>query len=474
MYDTFIGLEIHIHLLTKTKAFCSCKAAYGDPPNTNVCPVCLGYPGVLPVLNEEAMRMAYLVSRALNCTLATRALFDRKNYYYPDMTKNYQISQFHAPVGTGGHFDIEVMGELKRVGIHDVHLEEDAGKMIHDGGSSLVDYNRAGTSLLEIVTDPDLKTPREAEIFIQSFRRLVRYLGVCDGNMEEGSLRCDANCSINHPGQGLGTKTEVKNMNSSRFARKALDYELKRQANILESGGRVIQETRLWDESSGTTAGMRSKESAHDYRYFPEPDLPPFCPEDAFLKGIENNLVPLPLTRKRHLEEALGIKSEFAEIIAEERATADYFDEVVAGGASPRAVANWLCGHVQAQLKLHADIENVAVSPLTPERLGALVSMVEEGRISASRGKQTLEQIFKKDLDPETIVKENGWEQIGDASEIQAYVDQVVAANPGPVAQIEGGNPKTIGFLVGQVMKLSKGQADPKEVSRALKARFDL
>ncbi len=471
-YDTYIGLEIHIHLLTKSKAFCGCKAAFGDPPNTNVCPVCLGYPGVLPVVNGEAMRMAYLVARALDCELSERALFDRKNYFYPDMTKNYQISQFHSPVGRHGHFDIDVDGEVKRIGIHDVHLEEDAGKMIHEGGSSLLDYNRAGTSLLEIVTEPDLRSGREAEVYIQSFRRLVRYLGVCDGNMEEGSLRCDANVSINHPGKGLGTKTEVKNMNSSKFAKRALQYEIKRQARVLDGGGRVVQETRLYDEEKGVTASMRSKESAHDYRYFPEPDMPPFTPTAEFLEAVDATMVELPLARRQRFESQLEVKPEFAETMTEERATADFFEAVLAAGVDPKPAANWICGNVQAKLKQAGG--ELSGSPLSPKRLAEIIGMVETGRISASRGKQTMELVFDKDRDPETIVEEKGFEQIGDADAINKLVEEVVAKNPNVAEQIAGGDAKPLGFLVGQVMKLSKGQADPKEVSKRLKARFGL
>jgi aspartyl-tRNA(Asn)/glutamyl-tRNA(Gln) amidotransferase subunit B len=472
MYQTFIGLEIHIHLLTKSKVFCDCPAAFGDAPNTNVCPVCLGYPGVLPKLNSRAMEMAYLVAKALNCELGARAMFDRKNYFYPDMTKNYQISQFHAPVGRHGYFEILINDEIKRVGIHDVHLEEDAGKMIHDGGRSLVDYNRAGTSLLEIVTEPDIASAEEAEVFIQSFRRLVRYLGVCDGNMEEGSLRCDANVSINHPGKGLGTKTEVKNMNSSRFARKALQYEIRRQARLLDQGEKVVQETRLWDESAGKTEGMRTKESAHDYRYFPEPDMPPFLPSDAFMAEVDAALVELPLARRNRFIEVLGVKPEFADTITEEKQTADFFEQCLALGADPELAANWMAGHVQAQLHRVAS-GSLTESPLTPKRLADLLGLMAGNTINASKGKQVLELVFETDRDPGAIVKEKGWEQVSDTGAIQTWVDDVIAANPGPVSQIKKGDQKPLGFLVGQVMKRSKGQADPKEVNRLLREHFN-
>jgi aspartyl-tRNA(Asn)/glutamyl-tRNA(Gln) amidotransferase subunit B len=471
MYQTFIGLEIHIHLLTETKVFCGCPAAFGDAPNTNVCPVCLGYPGVLPVLNEQAIHMAYLAARALHCDLAKTALFDRKNYFYPDMTKNYQISQFHSPVGRNGYFEIETDGAVKRVGIHDVHLEEDAGKMIHEGGRSLVDYNRAGMSLLEIVTEPDISSPEETEIFIQSFRRLVRHLRVCDGNMEEGSLRCDANVSINKPGLGLGIKTELKNMNSSRFAKRALHYEIKRQGRLLDKGEAVIQETRLWDEAEGVTKSMRTKESAHDYRYFPEPDLPPFVPDEAFMKAVEDALTELPLTRKNRFIAEHGIKAEFAEIIADERDAADYFEEAVRLGGDAAQVANMMCGLVQARLK-RLDIENVQTSALSPARLVSLLNLLSKNVIGAARAKEVIDFVLTEDKDPDVVVKEKSLAQINDASAVQAWVDEVIKENPDPVRQLKEGNMKTLGFLVGQVMKRAAGRADPKEVNRLIKERI--
>ncbi|WP_455381582.1 Asp-tRNA(Asn)/Glu-tRNA(Gln) amidotransferase subunit GatB, partial [Salinispira pacifica] len=331
VYQSFIGLEIHIQLLTRTKVFCGCRAAFGDEPNTNVCPVCMGYPGVLPALNEEAIRMSYVVARALNCTLSETAVFDRKNYFYPDLPKNYQISQFGAPVGTDGYLDLEFHKRKKRVRIHECHLEEDAGKMIHAGDMSLLDYNRTGTPLLEIVTEPDLEIGEEAELLLQQFRRMVRYLGVCDGNMEEGSLRCDANVSVNVAGEGLGRKVEIKNLNSSRFVRKALNFEIDRQKEILENGGTVVQETRLWNENRDLTESMRTKESAHDYRYFPEPDLPPFRADADFLSRVEASMVELPEARKSRFMREYSLSDRHAEQICDEKETADYFEEAVKG-----------------------------------------------------------------------------------------------------------------------------------------------
>ncbi len=471
MYQTYIGLEIHIHLLTETKAFCSCPAIFGDAPNTNVCPVCLGYPGVLPALNEKAIHMAYLVAKALHCTMATTALFDRKNYYYPDMAKNYQISQFHSPVGRGGYFEIELGGEIKRIGIHDVHLEEDAGKMIHESGRTLVDYNRAGTSLLEIVTEPDISSPEETEIFIQSFRRTVRALGVCDGNMEEGSLRCDANISINIPGKGLGVKTELKNMNSSRFAKRALEYEIKRQSRALDKGEKIIQETRLWDEGQGVTLSMRTKESAHDYRYFPEPDLPPFYADDAFLKSVNDALTELPLSRKFRFVKELGIRPDFAEFLVEEKILADYFEEAVGQGGEPSEVANLMTGLVQAQIK-RLDIDSIANSNLSPKRLVSILQMLKSDTVNHSRIKDVIEGVLVENKEPQTIVEERGLAQVKDNDAMSKWVDDVIAENSGPAQQIREGNLKTLGFMVGKVMKLSSGRADPKEVNRLIIERL--
>jgi aspartyl-tRNA(Asn)/glutamyl-tRNA(Gln) amidotransferase subunit B len=328
-YQTFIGLEVHIHLLTKSKVFCACKSAFGDAPNTNVCPICMGLPGVLPTLNIEAMRMGCLTARALNCTIPETTWFERKQYFYPDMTKNYQISQFASPLGQNGWMEIESKGIKKRVRIHECHLEEDAGKMIHTGNVSLLDYNRAGVALLEIVTEPDMASGEEAELFIQQLRRTVRYLGVCDGNMEEGSLRADANISINLPGKGLGRKVEIKNLNSSRFVRLGLNYEAKRQAEVLDAGKQVIQETRLWNENRDQTEIMRTKENAHDYRYFPEPDLPPFKPDAEFLASVDAMLVELPLERQRRFMRDYALPEDAAAALCEEKALADYFEAAV-------------------------------------------------------------------------------------------------------------------------------------------------
>ena len=471
-YESFIGLEVHIHLQTKTKVFCDCSNRFGDEPNSNVCPVCMGYPGVLPALNEEAMFMSYLVGKALNCNLAESAIFDRKNYFYPDMTKNYQITQFHSPVGTGGWFDIQVGDEVRRVRIHDIHLEEDAGKMIHSAGGSLLDYNRAGTSLLEIVTEPDLVTGEDAEAFLQQFRSLVRYLGVCDGNMEEGSMRCDGNISINLKGEGLGTKTEVKNVNSSRFLKLALNYERKRQRKVLESGGKVVQETRLWDEAASRTESMRSKESAHDYRYFPEPDLPPFRPDGEFLKRVDDAMIELPLARLNRFVGELKLKPVQAELLTEERETADFFEATVAAGSDCATAAAWITGDVQKYLKRQE--VTLAESCLSPDRLAELITLVEKNTVSRNAAREVLEAVLAEDKDPAVIVEERGLEQEDNSEELKALIARIAEGNPQAVEQIKSGDMKPIGFFVGQIMKASGGKADPQAAQALIRAHFGL
>jgi len=472
MYQSFIGLEIHIQLQTETKVFCRCKASFGDEPNTNVCPVCMGYPGTLPATNGKAMEMAYLVSRALNCTLAEEAVFDRKNYFYPDLPKNYQISQFHQPVGRDGYFDMEFRKQRKRVRIHDVHLEEDAGKMIHAGDMSLLDFNRTGTPLLEIVTEPDLEFGEEAEVFLQNFRRMVRYLGVCDGNMEEGSLRCDANVSINLRGRGLGNKVEIKNLNSFKFVRKALIYEISRQEEILADDGVVKQETRLWNENRDITESMRSKEEATDYRYFPDPDLPPFRPDSGFLERIEEQLVELPIARRLRLISQYGITEGQADFIFDEKETADFFEAAVRLGADASRTAVWLTSDVQKLL--NRENLNLGESPLTPARLAQLLNLLEKEKIHGKIAKQVLEAVFKEDKDPEIIISEKGWEQITDRKELSRIVEKVIRENPEPAAAIAGGDEKPIGFLIGLIMKATSGRAEPGTVRNILKEHFSI
>jgi aspartyl-tRNA(Asn)/glutamyl-tRNA(Gln) amidotransferase subunit B len=471
MFQTFVGLEIHIHLLTKTKIFCGCKSAYGDKPNTNICPVCLGYPGVLPTVNREALKMSYMVGKAMNCELSQHTLFERKNYFYPDMTKNYQITQFSDPVGINGWYEFETGGSRKRIRIHDVHLEEDAGKMIHDGNSSLLDYNRAGTSLLEIVTEPDFSSSEEAEDFLQSFRRMVRHLGVCDGNMEEGSLRCDANISINKKGKGLGTKVEIKNLNSSRFVRKALQYEYKRQAKTIKTGGKIIQETRLWNEEKQKTRSMRTKEAAHDYRYFPEPDIPPFIPDEAFMQNVNHSMVELPLARKKRMIDAYFLTEELAGFIVEEKFRADFFETVVTDNVDAATAAKWLKGETIKQLG-RRNME-LAESPLLAIRFISLMKMLADGTIHANIARQLLELILDQDEDPEILLEEEGLTGSDDNAELAKIIDLVVSNNQEAAGQIQEGNAKAVGFLMGQVMKASRGSADPKAVRTLLMQKLN-
>ncbi len=472
MYQSYIGLEIHIQLLTRSKVFCGCKASFGDEPNTNICPVCMGYPGILPALNEEAIRMAYLTALALNCEISRNTVFDRKNYYYPDLPKNYQISQFGAPVGKNGYMDIEFHRRRKRIRINEVHLEEDAGKMIHAGEVSLLDFNRTGTPLLEIVTAPDLEIGEEAEVFIQNFRKMVRYLGVCDGNMEEGSLRCDANVSVNLRGRGLGQKVEIKNLNSSKFVRKALNFEIERQEEILERGGTVRQETRQWNENRDLTEAMRIKESAQDYRYFPEPDLPPFTPDEEFLHSVSSLMVELPLSRKKRFMEEYKLTDGQADFICEERSRADFFEQTIALGADPHQTATWMSSDVKRHLnRLGTEVNE---SPLTPVRLAKILKLLKEKKIHVKIAKQVVEKVFTEDLDPEEIIRRNGWEQITDRNELGRIIERVLRSYNHVMEQVHRGDSKPVGFLMGQIMKATSGRAEPQLTQKILWEKLSL
>jgi len=460
-YQSFVGLEIHIQLISKTKVFCNCPNNFGDEPNTNVCPVCMGYPGALPSLNEEAVFKALKVCKALNCHINEKAVFDRKNYFYPDMPKNYQITQFESPFGVDGYFNLELDdGSYKKIRIHDVHLEEDAGKMIHDGYQSRLDYNRAGTPLLEIVTEPDLVAGRDAELFVQQFRQMVRYLEVTDGNMEEGSLRCDANTSINLPGKGLGTKTEVKNLNSSRFVNKALTYEIKRHAKVIDKGGEIVQETRLWDEKTSTSKSMRTKEDSHDYRYFPEPDLPPYRVTEDLMKKVESSMVELPNDRKKRYLEELKLSAEQAAFLTGEIKTADWFDSLLKIGADSSQAASWLSGDIQKVLnKEDISLEN---SPFKPERIKELFDLINSKKISNNIGKDLLTAMFREDKDPSVLVREKGLEQVSDTGAVEKSVSEVLAAHPAVVDAVRAGEEKQVGFLMGQLMKATGGKVNPQ------------
>ena len=466
-----IGLEMHVHLATRTKAFCSCRAAFGDAPNSNVCPVCLGYPGILPTLNAEAVRLAYIVAQALHCTLSSETTFERKNYYYPDLPKNYQISQFGAPLGRDGF----IMLEHKQVRIREVHLEEDAGKMIHVGDISLLDFNRAGVPLLEIVTEPDLQHGAEAEELLLLLRSIVRYLEVSDGNMEEGSLRCDANVSVRPAGAALGAKVEIKNMNSSRFVRRALDYEIGRQKRALKEGSTIVQETRLWNENQDRTMPMRRKEYSEDYRYFPEPDLPTFIVDDAFLQSVAQAQVELPSERAARLVGEYGIDVGQAAFLCEERATAEFFERCAAlldsalGAPAIHEIVVWLTGEVRKHLNRRG--ESLAASPLTPERLAELLKLKRDGTIHAALAKRILAVLFNEDKSPGDIIAERGWDTA--AVDPTDAIKQVTAVQEKAVALIRAGNERPLDFLVGQVMKLTAGQAEPQHVRRLLRQSIE-
>ncbi|MDR0409384.1 MAG: Asp-tRNA(Asn)/Glu-tRNA(Gln) amidotransferase subunit GatB [Spirochaetaceae bacterium] len=485
MYQTFIGLEVHIHLLTKTKVFCGCRSAFGDEPNTNICPVCMGYPGVMPALNIEAMRMGCLVARALNCRIPEKTWFERKQYFYPDMPKNYQISQFASPLGQEGWVNIEGNGISRKVRIRECHLEEDAGKMIHAGTVSLLDYNRAGVSLLGIVTEPDMESGEEAELFVQQLRRIVRYLGVCDGNMEEGSLRADANVSINLAGKGLGKKVELKNLNSSRFIKLGLNYEIKRQSALLDSGKTIVQETRLWNENRDETAPMRTKENAQDYRYFPEPDLLVFVPDGEFLRSVEAGLVELPLPRAARLKVEYHLNDEQSGLICEEKAVADYYENAVSAACklglerkdAASRIANRLLSdikHILSRDKI--DLADIGSIKLSPRRLAEFTVLIANGTASNKNAKQTLEAVFAEDKDPALIIKERGWEQINDPAVILEAVNKVWKEEAKTAADaraaIEAGNQKKLksltAYLVGKTLASTGGRAAPEIVGRQI------
>ncbi|MCQ2604030.1 MAG: Asp-tRNA(Asn)/Glu-tRNA(Gln) amidotransferase subunit GatB [Spirochaetia bacterium] len=463
MIETFIGLEIHIQLLTKTKIFCNCKNEFSHIPNTNVCPVCMGYPGVLPRLNEEAVRKAYIVCRALNCHLNEKAVFERKNYFYPDLPKNYQISQFALPFGVNGLVEIDGVPKIR---IHEAHLEEDAGKLVHEGMTSYCDFNRTGTPLLEIVTEPDFKKPEDAELFLQNFRKMVRYLRVCDGNMEEGSMRCDVNVSVNFEGKGLGRKVEIKNLNSFRHVRLALQHEIQRQSKMLTAGETIVQETRLWNDEKKRTESMRSKEDANDYRYFPEPDLPPYYPAPEFLAAIEKEQTELPWIRKRRFINEYKLADDGAEFLTEERERADFFEAALNAGVSVQSASSWMRGEIAKGLNKNK--MSLKDSHLTVEKFVTLIKLLDEGKINSQGAKKAMEILICEDKDTADVIRENNLMQMADSGELEAVVDKVIAGNDKVVQQIKGGDQKPIGFLIGQIMKASGGKADPKKARELL------
>ncbi|SEO86895.1 Asp-tRNA(Asn)/Glu-tRNA(Gln) amidotransferase subunit GatB [Propionispora vibrioides] len=475
-YEIVIGLEVHSELKTKSKIFCGCSTQFGSDQNTNVCPVCLGLPGVLPVINEKVIEFAIRAGLALNCEILPFSKFDRKNYYYPDLPKNFQTSQYDLPIAVNGYLDIEVEGQTKRIGITRVHMEEDAGKLVHSGtinnsDYALVDYNRTGVPLIEIVSEPDIRTPEEAKAYLEKLKAILQYIDVSDCKMEEGSLRCDANISLRPCGtEPFGTKAEIKNLNSFRSVQRGLEYEAARQEQVLEEGGRVIQETRSWDEAKGITLSMRSKEQAHDYRYFPEPDLVPIIVDPAKVEEIRQSLPELPDARQKRLMNDYGLSSYDASVITASKAMADYFDETVACQADAKSVANWLMGEVSKHLNTAGlDIE---ACPVTPAKLAGMIALIDKGTISGKIAKTVFEDMWSSGKDADTVVKEKGLVQISDASAIVAIVDSVIVANPQSVADFKAGKEKAIGFLVGQIMKQTKGRANPEMVNKLLRERL--
>jgi aspartyl-tRNA(Asn)/glutamyl-tRNA(Gln) amidotransferase subunit B len=468
-----IGLEIHAQLLTASKIFCGCGTEFGAAPNTRVCPVCLGLPGALPVLNRRVVDDAILTALALGCRIHESSIFARKNYFYPDLPKGYQISQYEQPLATNGAVEYTSGGLQRRVRIRRVHLEEDAGKSLHEGfpdssRRTYLDFNRSGVPLVEIVTEPDIVSAADAAEFFSRLRSILVWLGVNDGNMEEGSLRCDANVSVRPAGaEEFGTKAEIKNLNSFRFLQKALEYEIARQIDVLAEGGRVVQETRLWDAAAGVTVSMRSKEEAHDYRYFPEPDLPPLEVTAERIEAIRRSMPELPDARRSRFIAQYALSEYDAGQLTQSRALADYFEAAVAAGALPKAAGNWMMGELARRLKDTGG--DVSAAPVTPERLAGLVALVENGRLSGSLAKEVFEKMFATGRTADDIVRAEGLTQIDDEAQISQLISTVLANHVDAVAQYRSGKTATFGFLVGQVMKAAGGKANPKRVNELLK-----
>ena len=468
-YEPVIGLEVHVQLLTKSKIFCGCANRFGDAPNSNVCPVCLGLPGTLPVLNRRAVEMAMRASLAINCTVHERSRFARKNYFYPDLPKGYQITQYELPLATGGWIEIEQSSGRKRIGITRLHLEEDAAKNVHEGFAesstkAYVDYNRGGTPLSEIVSEPDMRTPEEAYVYLTTLRQILLYSGVSDCNMEEGSLRCDANVSVRPRGSHtFGTKVEVKNLNSFRYLQKALEFEIERHIGVLEGGGQIIQETRLWNQGDGRTVSMRSKEKAHDYRYFPEPDLLPVHIGVAWQEEVRRSLPELPEGKRARLMTEYKITAYDAEVLATSAELANYFEAASKSGASGKNTANWM--QTELLRRLNDAGKQIEESPVSPSALGELVKLVESGHITAAIGKKVFATMFESGRDAADIIAAEGLAQTVDISAIKQAAREVIEKSPENVAKFKSGNEGVFKFFVGQVMRATKGQANPQVVN---------
>lgn len=474
-YETVVGLETHAQLLTKSKMFCSCSNAFGDKPNTNICPVCTGQPGVLPVINKRAVELAIKTALALNCKIEPQNVFARKHYFYPDLPKNLQISQYELPLATGGALEIEVDGVKRKIGITRIHLEEDAGKLVHLGAArimgaeaSLVDYNRTGTPLMEIVSEPDLRSPKEAAVYTQTLANLLRYLEVCDAKMEEGSLRCDANLSLRPAGEKkLGTKSEIKNMNSYKAIEKALLAEEKRHAKVLDAGEKVVQETRFFDDITETTTGMRGKEFAHDYRYFPEPDLVPVEPDREWVERIRASIGELPWPRQLRFVNEFKIPAEIAAILLTDKPMADFLDATVKLFNKPAIIANWLVGDLNAYL--NENKLKFTELKFTPAQLAELLQLIDAGTLNAKLAKTVLLETLKTEKALKAIIAEQGLTQISDSGEMEKIVSEVILNNPKQVGEYKSGKEAVLMFLVGQVMKASQGKANPEMANRLLK-----
>jgi aspartyl-tRNA(Asn)/glutamyl-tRNA(Gln) amidotransferase subunit B len=476
-WEAVIGLEVHAQLQTSTKIFCGCSTEFGAPPNSQVCPVCLGLPGALPVLNRQAVDYAIKAALACGCDVQPRSVFARKNYFYPDLPKGYQISQYELPLALGGGLDISVDGRTKHIGLTRIHMEEDAGKSLHEGfpdsdRRTYIDYNRSGVPLIEIVSEPDMRSAAEAAEFFSRLRNILVWLGVSDGNMEEGSLRCDANVSVRPRGQvALGTKAEVKNVNSFRYLEKALEYEIRRQIDVIEDGGKVVQETRLWDTSSGRTHSMRSKEEAHDYRYFPEPDLPPLLVDAARIERVRASMPELPEARSRRFVSEYGIPEYDAGVLTQSAALAEYFEATARAARNAKAASNWVMGELLRTLNERG--QSIADVPLTPPALAGLIALIDKGTISSSIAKGVFAKMYDSGRSADDIVREEGLAQNSDEGALSAIVQDVMKGHANAVAQYRSGKHQTFGFLVGQVMKGSGGKANPKLASDLLKRALE-
>ena len=472
-FETVIGLEIHAQLLTESKIFCGCSTKFGASPNMHTCPVCLGMPGVLPVLNRQVVEFAMKMALATHCTIAPYSQFARKNYFYPDLPKGYQISQYEFPLARDGWVEVETGAVTRRIRIHRIHMEEDAGKLIHDEFQPLsyVDFNRTGVPLLEIVSEPDIRTPEEAAAYLRILREILRYLEICDGNMEEGSMRCDANISLRPMGtDGLGVKTELKNMNSFRNVQRALEFEIRRQTALLERGEPIIQETRLWDANRNVTLSMRGKEEAHDYRYFPDPDLVPIVVGNDWVETLRAKLPELPDAKRERFLQDYALPAYDALVLTSSKALANYFETAVGAFPQPKTVSNWIMSELMREL--NRDDREIDACPVTPDNLAELLQLIDSGVVSGKLAKTVFEQMYATGKRARTIVEEKGLVQVRDEGAIETVVDEVLAENPTEVERYKDGKEKLLGFFVGQVMKKTKGKANPQAVNEILRKRL--